>query len=103
MCEAFLSPLGYTLTSALDGNEALHLIRSREYLPDLVILDVQMPGKTGYEVTQNLTPECPIVFITMALEQVCVELRKEYPEGLPILMVSASSDEESIIKGLQVR
>ena len=102
MCEAFLSPLGYTLTSALDGNEALHLIRSREYLPDLVILDVQMPGKTGYEVT-HLTTAGPIFFITMAFEQVCVELRKEYPEGLPILMVSASSDEESIVKGLQVR
>ena len=65
MFEALLSPLGYTLTSALDGNEALHLIRSREYLPDLVILDVQMPGKTGYEVTRHLTPECPIFFISI--------------------------------------
>ena len=41
--------------------------------------------------------------ILIAFEQVCVELRKEYPEGLPILMVSASTDEESIVKGLQVR
>ena len=102
------------MTSALDGNEALHLIRSREYLPDLVILDVQMPGKIGYEVTRHLSPECPIFFISIRyrfifksdfnrFEQVCVELRKEYPEGLPILMVSASTDEESIVKGLQVR
>ena len=53
MFEALLSPLGYILTRTLDGNEALHLIRSREYLPDLVILDVQMPGKSGYEVTQH--------------------------------------------------
>ena len=30
--------------------QALHLLRSRAYLPDLLLLDVQMPNKTGYEV-----------------------------------------------------
>ena len=48
--EGLLSPLGYVVTPAMDGDEALKLVRSREYLPDVVLLDVQMPGKTGYEV-----------------------------------------------------
>ncbi len=30
--------------------QALELLRSRDYLPDLVLLDVQMPNRTGYEV-----------------------------------------------------
>ncbi len=30
--------------------QALELLRSRKYLPDLVLLDVQMPNRTGYEV-----------------------------------------------------
>jgi hypothetical protein len=36
------------------------------------------------------------------LGQVCAELRREFPDGLPILMVSANIDEASIVKGLQV-
>jgi CheY-like chemotaxis protein len=48
--EGLLGPLGYILTKAMDGNEALELIKSRKYLPDLILLDVQMPDKTGFEV-----------------------------------------------------
>ena len=81
MFEALLSPLGYTLTSALDGNEVLHLIRSREYLPDLVILDVQMPGKTGYEVTHNLTPECPIVLLQWLFNRSVWNCAKNFPRA----------------------
>ena len=51
--ESLLSPLGYTLTTAMDGDEALELMRSRDFLPDLVLLDVQMFEKTGFEVTDT--------------------------------------------------
>ena len=50
MIESLLGPLGYVLTRAMDGDDALELIKSRDYLPDLVLLDVQMFEKTGYEV-----------------------------------------------------
>ena len=51
--EAVLKPLGYIGTPAMDGSEALNLIKCRKYLPDLVLLDVQMPCKDGYEVRNN--------------------------------------------------
>ena len=52
--EGLLKPLGYVITPAMDGNEALEMIRSRRYLPDLVLLDVQMPNKTGFEVRTRM-------------------------------------------------
>ena len=48
--EGLLGPLGYVLTSAMDGDDALELLKTRDYLPDLVLLDVQMFEKTGYDV-----------------------------------------------------
>ncbi len=41
---------GYTVVVARDGDEALEAIRREQ--PDLVLLDVMMPGKTGFEVAQ---------------------------------------------------
>ena len=53
--EGILAPLGYVITAAMDGNEALELMKSREYLPDVILLDVQMPNKTGFEVGLDWT------------------------------------------------
>jgi CheY-like chemotaxis protein len=48
--ESFLGPLGYVLTFAMDGDEALELMKTRDHLPDLVLIDVQMFERTGYDV-----------------------------------------------------
>ncbi|MBV5340960.1 MAG: response regulator [Deltaproteobacteria bacterium] len=57
----------YDLRSAYDGSVALKLIA--EQLPDLILLDVMMPGMTGFEVMQILkddpvTADIPVIFIT---------------------------------------
>jgi len=44
---------GYEVHEAADGDEALDLIR--EVHPDLAVLDVMMPGRSGLEVAQSLT------------------------------------------------
>jgi len=50
--EMVLSAKGYTLLKAIDGEEALDIaIRER---PDLVIMDIQLPGMNGLEVTRKL-------------------------------------------------
>ena len=53
---------------ARDGNEAVNIIR--ELRPDLVFLDVQMPGRTGVEVAEELGAEAlPATIFTTAYER----------------------------------
>ncbi|HSU27773.1 MAG TPA: response regulator, partial [Chitinophagaceae bacterium] len=47
-----LSNEGYDVSTARDGDEALE--KARRIRPDLVVLDVMMPKKTGVEVCQLL-------------------------------------------------
>jgi CheY-like chemotaxis protein len=50
--EAVLAPRGYTLVAARSGPEALQKVAADP--PDLVLLDVVMPGMSGYEVCRRL-------------------------------------------------
>lgn len=57
----------YRLRFAKDGQRALELVR--EEAPDLILLDVMMPGMSGYEVCAALkadprTAEIPVIFVT---------------------------------------
>ncbi|MCS0588690.1 two-component system response regulator [Massilia norwichensis] len=57
----------YRLRFAKDGPRALELVR--EEAPDLILLDVMMPGMSGYEVCAALkadprTAEIPVIFVT---------------------------------------
>src|SRR4051812_13962282 len=47
-----LSKKGYEVLEAADGNQTLDL--ARRHHPDLVLLDVMMPGKNGWEVAKEL-------------------------------------------------
>lgn len=58
---------GYQVEGALDGQTALE--RARQAPPDLIVLDVMMPGVNGYEVARQLRAEAataaiPIVMLT---------------------------------------
>ena len=48
--KGLLGSLGYKVERALSGDEALQLMLSRDHLPDLIFLDVNMPKESGYEV-----------------------------------------------------
>ncbi|HXL58484.1 MAG TPA: response regulator transcription factor [Chitinophagaceae bacterium] len=71
---------GYEVYSAKDGNEALDM--ARKIHPELVILDIMMPYKTGIEVCQILRSS------------------EEFDNTL-IIFLTALSDETSHIKGLE--
>ena len=77
--EFLLQREGYRVLVARDGAQALELIE-REH-PDLVLLDVMMPHKTGFEV-------CQAVRATPGLE------------GTRILMLTARGRETDVAKGL---
>jgi len=47
-----LTKRGYKVASANDGKRALEL--ARRELPDVILLDVMMPGKSGWEVARAL-------------------------------------------------
>ena len=50
----FLRPLECEILTARDGEEALAVAQTR--LPDVVLLDVMMPKRSGWEVCQALQP-----------------------------------------------
>lgn len=52
LIEFNLKTEGYEVITAINGDEAL--IRAQEHLPDLIILDVMMPGMDGVEVCERL-------------------------------------------------
>ncbi len=73
--DAILTPRGYRLITASSGAEALEKVASEH--PDLLLLDIVMPGMTGYDVCRTL---------------------RESPETrmLPIVMVTASEHAEKV-------
>ncbi|MFC1708393.1 response regulator, partial [Planctomycetota bacterium] len=57
----------YDLTAATDGETALRIAHEAE--PDLILLDIMMPGMDGYTVCERLkasptTAEIPVIFLT---------------------------------------
>ena len=64
-----LSAEGFEVSLAPSGEIALRIIRDVEALPDVILLDVMMPGLDGFEVCQRLkgdprTSQIPVIFIT---------------------------------------
>ncbi|NNM60811.1 MAG: response regulator [Steroidobacteraceae bacterium] len=60
-----LGEQGYSVTLAEDGNQALSFLR--EHLFDVVILDVMLPGRDGWEVLRTMRTEgvdTPVLFLT---------------------------------------
>jgi len=55
---------GFTVRAAANGDEALAAVAHAR--PDLVILDIMMPGKDGYEVCRELRAQgaLPVIFLT---------------------------------------
>ncbi|MDR2253254.1 MAG: response regulator transcription factor [Bifidobacteriaceae bacterium] len=77
MIGIILTSQGYRPEYCTDGSRALASIRQTR--PDLVILDLMLPGMDGIEV--------------------CRELRKE--SGVPVVMVTAKSETRDIVEGLE--
>lgn len=77
--EYLLKREGYTVTVAKDGQEALDAIALER--PDLVLLDVMMPRKSGFEV-------CQAVRANEALQ------------SIKILMLTAKGRDTDVAKGL---
>ena len=72
LLEAVLVPRGYEVVTATDGRAALDLVETEE--PDLILLDVMMPGLDGYAVCSLLranddTAVLPVIMVTSSIGQ----------------------------------
>lgn len=62
-----LSVHGFKSIEAVDGEEGYKM--AKEHNPDLIVMDVQLPGANGYEITRRLkseddTKDIPIIIVT---------------------------------------
>ena len=73
LLDAVLSPRGYRILGAASGQQALNMLAVER--PDLVLLDIVMPGMDGYEVCRSIRQNPATAF-------------------LPVVMITASGDQE---------
>jgi DNA-binding response OmpR family regulator len=71
LCRVNLEAEGMTVLEASDGDAGLE--RARDERPDVILLDVMMPGRNGWEVAEELladerTSGIPIIFLTARAE-----------------------------------
>lgn len=74
----YLTRQGYRVEAACDGSEALR--KARELKPDLLVLDIMMPGEDGIQVCRALSR----------------------PRGVPIIFLTARTSEIDKIAGLRL-
>jgi putative two-component system response regulator len=75
-----LSSRGHEVITATEADEALELVHSDK--PDLVLLDVVMPGKSGYEL--------------------CRELKEDpFTRLIPIILITGLSDRDDRVRGIE--
>jgi adenylate cyclase len=75
LLDAVLTPRGYRVVTASSGEEAVEALS--QSIPDLVLLDIVMPGIDGYEVCRRIRHNPATAF-------------------LPVVMITASGDQEKI-------
>ncbi len=78
LASLYLEKEGFGVTCAVDGTSAVETVRRVQ--PSIVVLDLMLPGKTGYDV--------------------CKELRQE--SNIPIIMLTARDEDVDKIVGLEL-
>lgn len=79
LLEALLRPEGYQTVTATSGEEALRIVT--QHAPDLILLDIMMPGMDGYEVARTIKAN-------------------ELISHIPIIMLTAQIDRQARLDGL---
>src|SRR5881394_2834610 len=69
ICRDYLTRAGFDVITASNGDDALALARSRQ--PDLIVLDLKLPGRDGLDVTRALRQRSnvPIIMLTARIEE----------------------------------
>ena len=81
LIRAYLEQAGFEVLAAYDGDTAVHVIRRER--PDLLLLDLMLPGKDGWEITRLVRNDAALAHI-------------------PIIMLTARVDDTDKIVGLEL-
>ncbi|MCA0455132.1 MAG: response regulator transcription factor [Chloroflexi bacterium] len=81
LVRSYLEQAGMTVLMAYDGETAKHVIKKER--PDLVILDLMLPGHSGWEITRWLRADSHL-------------------SDIPVLMLTAKVEDEDKITGLEL-
>src|SRR6056297_2566272 len=76
-----LSKEGYKISAALNGEQALKILQKAK--PDLILLDIMMPGLSGYDVLEKIRAD-------------------ETVRDIPVIFLTAKTEKEDIIQGIEM-
>lgn len=80
IARANLEGHGFAVVEAYDGEEALEKVRAER--PDLVVLDILMPGLDGWAVLERIEADPEL-------------------SGIPVIMLTARVSDEDVLRGLE--
>ena len=78
LVKTILTSNGFSVKDAKDGSEAIQILK--DYKPALVILDIMMPGISGYDVVVNMK-------------------QHQETQNIPIMMLTAKADPDDVLLG----
>jgi DNA-binding response OmpR family regulator len=98
----FLEEKGYQFNSALDGE--VGLTAARENNPDLILLDLILPKKDGFEVLKELkkdesTKHIPVIVLTNL--EGSADIGEIFSYGAAAYLVKANYDLEEVVKKIE--
>jgi DNA-binding response OmpR family regulator len=81
VCQLNLDAVGFQTLEAADGETALALARTEQ--PDLILLDVMLPGTTGWEVAaalgdEDATRDIPVIFLSAMADVTDLERGRQH-------------------------
>ncbi len=97
-----LERIGYEITKATDGEEGLRA--ARQTLPDLILLDLILPKKSGFEVLDELkkdpsTKQIPVMVLTNL--EGSADIERALAAGATTYLVKANYNLDDILAKIQ--
>lgn len=98
----FLADEKFAVVNAMDGEEGITLAKKEQ--PDLILLDIVLPKKDGYEVLEELkqdenTKRIPVILLTNLESPEDIE--KAFEKGASTYLVKSNYKMEDIVKKIK--